>query len=62
MRDSVAPKGEKYYFVIISSYLRTGEAQDIIISMLSVVVYIMVYLWTFIGLFSMQACTFLKFW
>lgn len=46
MRDGVAPKGEKYYFVIISGYLRMGEAQNMTISLLCVAGSIVIYLWT----------------
>lgn len=42
--DGVASKGEKYYFVIISGYLRMGEAQDITVNILCVAGYIVVYL------------------
>lgn len=43
MRDGVASKGEKYYFVIICGYLRMGEARDITVSILCVAGYIVVY-------------------
>lgn len=32
MRDCVASKGEMYYFVVISNYLRMGEAWDLTVS------------------------------
>ncbi len=44
MRDGVASKGEKYYFVVISGYLRMGEAQDTAVSILCGAGYIVVYL------------------
>lgn len=44
MRNGGASKGEKDYFVIISGYLRMGEAQDITISILFVADNIVVHL------------------